>query len=88
MIVEVLKSLSVLSQTLFQPDAILWTQLVQRLLEGDPIDLTHETKTTCVGPATAGDASAPMVVTQERRVEVMGLEPTTSTLRMASATGR
>src|SRR5437763_14009301 len=41
MIVEVQESVSVRSQTLLDPDAILWTQLVQGLLEGNPIALTH-----------------------------------------------
>ena len=41
MIVEVFESVSVLSEPLFQPDSIHWTQLVQRLLDGGSVGLTH-----------------------------------------------
>jgi len=48
MVAEVLKSISVLSETLLQPDAILRTQLVQRLLECDAIGLTSHSSTVAI----------------------------------------
>lgn len=61
MIVEVLESLLVLRQTLFQPDAILWTQLVQRLLEGNSVGLTHKSSVPTYGAPDLGSPHGRMV---------------------------
>jgi hypothetical protein len=62
MIVQVGESVAVLDEPLLEPDAIVWTELAQRVLDGDPLVLAHATTVP-----TPKDAMAPHRWADSRR---------------------